>query len=169
MFPFLFQLTLFDSLNSPNKPSYFLIGWKFRQLFFSSKIFIILFINFLFYVGVQLTKYTCNAGDPGSIRRLGRSTGEGIGYSLQYSWAFLVAQLVKNLTAMQETCIRFQEKKKATHSSILAWRIRGLYRPWGHKELDMTEQLSVSLPTSNLVIISPSQPINNLVIVSGKQ
>ena len=30
MFPFLFQLTLFDSLNSPNKPSYFLIGWKFR-------------------------------------------------------------------------------------------------------------------------------------------
>ena len=28
----------------------------------------------------------CNAGDPGSIPGLGRSTGEGIGYPLQYSW-----------------------------------------------------------------------------------
>ena len=35
---------------------------------------------------------SCNAGDLGSIPGLGRSTGEGIGYSLQYSWAFLVAQ-----------------------------------------------------------------------------
>ena len=39
---------------------------------------------------------TCNAGDPGSIPGLGRSTGEGIGYLLQYSWASLVTQLVKN-------------------------------------------------------------------------
>ena len=39
---------------------------------------------------------TCNAGDPGSISGLGRSTGEGIGYLLQYSWASLVTQLVKN-------------------------------------------------------------------------
>ena len=45
---------------------------------------------------------TCNAGDPGSIPGLGRSPGEGIGYSLQYSWASLVAQLVKNLPAMWE-------------------------------------------------------------------
>ena len=37
---------------------------------------------------------TCNAGDPGSIPGLGRSSGEGIGYPLQYSWASLVA--VKN-------------------------------------------------------------------------
>ena len=47
----------------------------------------------------------CNAGDPGLIPGSGRSTGEGIGYPLQYSWAFLVAQLVKNLPAMQETWI----------------------------------------------------------------
>ena len=67
----------------------------------------------------------CNAEDSSSIPGSGTYTGEG--YPLQYSWAFLVAQLVKNLTAMQETCIRFQEKKKATHSSILAWRSRGLY------------------------------------------
>ena len=38
---------------------------------------------------------TCGTGDPGSIPVLGRSTGEGIGFSLQYSWASLVAQLVK--------------------------------------------------------------------------
>ena len=46
----------------------------------------------------------CNAGDSSSIPGLGRSTGgEGIGYPLQYSWASLVAQLVKNPPAMQET------------------------------------------------------------------
>ena len=64
---------------------------------------------------------------PGS----GRSTGEGIGYPLQYTWASLVAQLVKNPPAVQETWVQFLgwedplEKGKATHFSILAWRI-----PW---------------------------------------
>ena len=48
-------------------------------------------------------KSACNAGDPGSISGLGRSAGEGIGYSLQYSWTSLVAQLVKNLPTMWET------------------------------------------------------------------
>ena len=73
----------------------------------------------------------CSAGDPGSIPGLGRSTGEGIGYSLQYSWASLVAQLVKNPPAMQDILVQSLgledplEKRKATHSSILAWRI-----PW---------------------------------------
>ena len=38
---------------------------------------------------------TCNAGKPNSIPGLGRSSGEGIGYPFQYSWAFLVAQMVK--------------------------------------------------------------------------
>jgi len=42
---------------------------------------------------------TCNAGDPSSIPGSGRSPGEGIGYPLQYSWASLVAQLVKNQPA----------------------------------------------------------------------
>ena len=42
----------------------------------------------------------CNAGDPGSIPGWGRSAGEGIGYALQYSWASLMAQLLKNLPAM---------------------------------------------------------------------
>ena len=91
---------------------------------------------------------TCNAGDPGLIPGSGRSPGEGIGYSLQYSWVSLVAQLVKNPPAMQETWVRFLgwkdplEKEKATHSSILAWRIPWT---WGCKELDKTKQLSLSL------------------------
>ena len=73
----------------------------------------------------------CNARDPSSIPGLGRSVGEGIGYPVQYSWASLVAQLVKDPPAMMETWVRFLgwedplEKGKATHSSILAWRI-----PW---------------------------------------
>ena len=48
-----------------------------------------------------------NAGDPGLIPGSGRSTGKGIGYPLQYSWASLVAQLVKNPPAMQETPVQF--------------------------------------------------------------
>ena len=48
---------------------------------------------------------TCNAGDPVLIPRLGRSTGEVIGYPLQYSWASLMTQLVKNLPAMRETWV----------------------------------------------------------------
>ena len=47
----------------------------------------------------------CNAGDPGSIPGSGRSPGEEIGYSLQYSWASLVAQMVKNLPSMWETWV----------------------------------------------------------------
>ena len=48
----------------------------------------------------------CNAGDPGSIPGSGRCAGEGIGYSLQDSWASTVVQLVKNLPAMWETWVR---------------------------------------------------------------
>jgi len=47
-----------------------------------------------------------HAGDPGSILGLGRSAGEGIGYPLQYSWAYLVAQTVKNLPAVRETWVQ---------------------------------------------------------------
>ena len=48
---------------------------------------------------------TCNVGDPGLIPESGRSPGEGISYLLQYSWVSLVAQMVKNLSAMQETWV----------------------------------------------------------------
>ena len=72
-----------------------------------------------------------NVRDSGSIARSGRSAGEGISYPLQYSWASLVAQLVKNPPAMWETWVPSLgwedplEKGKTTHSSILAWKI-----PW---------------------------------------
>ena len=68
------------------------------------------------------------AGDASSITGLGRSTGEGIVYPLQYFWAFLVAQLVKNPPTMQETWVQSLgeedplEKGMATDSNILAWR-----------------------------------------------
>ena len=74
---------------------------------------------------------TCNSGNPGSIPGSGRSAGEGIGYPLQYSWASLVSQLVKNPPIMQETWVRYVrwedplETGKASHFNILAWRI-----PW---------------------------------------
>ena len=48
----------------------------------------------------------CNAGDPSLSPGWGRSPGEGIGYPLQYSWASLVAQLVKNPPAIQETSVQ---------------------------------------------------------------
>ena len=71
----------------------------------------------------------CNAGDPSSIPGLGTSTGEGIGYPFQFSWASLVAEMVKNPPAMRETWVRSLgwedplEEGMATHSSIIAWRI----------------------------------------------
>ena len=48
---------------------------------------------------------TCNARDPGSIPGLGKSAGEGIGYTFKYSWAFLMAYLVKNPPVMGETWV----------------------------------------------------------------
>ena len=76
--------------------------------------------------------------------------GEGIRYPLQYSWAFLLAQMVKNPPTMWETWVRSLgwedplEEGIATHSSILAWRAHGQrslagYSPWGCKESDTTE------------------------------
>ena len=52
-------------------------------------------------------EFACNAGDPGAILGLEKSAGEGISYPLQYSWASLVAQLVKNLPSMWETWVRY--------------------------------------------------------------
>ena len=88
--------------------------------------FLIIYKNFIFPDSSVGKEPACNAGDPGSIPGWGRSAGEGLGYPLQYSWASLVAQLVKNLPAMQKTWVRSLiwedalEKGMATHSSILA-------------------------------------------------
>ena len=78
----------------------------------------------------------CNAGGPGSIPGSRRSTGEGIGYPLQYSWASPVAQLVKNPFAMWETRVGSLgwedplEKGKGIHTPV-SWpgEFHGLYSP----------------------------------------
>ena len=103
------------------------------------------------FLGSSVVKEsTCNAGDPGLIPGSGRSAAEGMVYPLQFSWASLVVQLVKNLPATWETWVRSLgweeplEKGKATHSSILTREFHGLYSPLGCKESDMTERLSLS-------------------------
>ena len=75
-------------------------------------------------------------------------------------WASLVAQLVKNLPAMWQTWVRslgwedHLEKGKATHSSILAWRITWNAESMGHKESDTVERPS---PNAYICIhISPT-------------
>ena len=95
---------------------------------------------------------SCNAGDPGSIPGSGRSSGEGIGYSLQYTWVSLVAQMVKNLPTMRETWVwSLGWDPGGGHGNPLQYSClenphgqRSLvgYSPWGHKELDTTEWLS---------------------------
>ena len=94
----------------------------------------------------------CNAGDPSSIPRSGRSFGEGIGYALQHSWASLVAQLVKILPAMWETWVRSLcwedplEKGKGTQSSILAWKISGTIQSMGLQRVRHDWAIFTSLP-----------------------
>ena len=71
----------------------------------------------------------CNAGDPSAIPESGSYPGEGTGYLLQYSWASLVAQMVKSCPAVWETWVRSLgwedplEEGTETHSSILVWRM----------------------------------------------
>ena len=93
----------------------------------------------------------CNAGDPDSIPGSGKFPGEGIGYSFQYSWASLVAQMVKNPPVIWEICVWFQgwedplEEGMATHSSILAWRIpmdKGAWQAIVHGVTKSQTQLS---------------------------
>ena len=102
--------------------------WKWKEISFIYSLFPEICIEyFSCFPGSSVGKEpACKAGDPGLIPGSGRSPGEGIYYPLQYSWASLVGQTVKNLPAMQETWIRsLGSKGMATHSSILAWRI-----PW---------------------------------------
>ena len=86
---------------------------------------------------------TCDASGPGSIPGSRRYPGEGIGYPLHYSWASLVAQLVKNPPAMWEIWVRPLhwedplEKGKAIHSSILAWRIPRTEEPGGLQSIGL--------------------------------
>ena len=89
------------------------------------------------------------------IPGLGRSPGEEIGYPLSYSQISLVAQMVKNLPAMQETWVRLLgleeplEEGMQSTPVFLPGEFHGQrnmagYSPWGCKESDMTKQLSTT-------------------------
>ena len=108
----------------------------------------------------------CNARDPSSIPGSGRSPREGIGYPLQYSWASLVAQMVKNLLVTWEIWVWYLgqedplEKGMATHSLQYSClenprRQRSLagYSPWGLKGSDITKYSTGQL-CLNLYLIS---------------
>ena len=90
----------------------------------------------------------CDAGDPGLIPGWG-TLGKGIGYPLQYSWASLVTQLVKSPPAVWETWVWTVcwedplEKGKVPTPVFWPGEFHGLYSPWGLKESDTTEQLSL--------------------------
>ena len=104
---------------------------------------------------------TCNAGDPGSIPGSGRSPGEGIGYLLQYSWASLVAQLVKK-TQLQcgrpgfDPWVGKIPWRRERLPTPVFWprEFHGLYSSRGHKESDsLTFQFSFKTFTLNFLPI----------------
>ena len=88
---------------------------------------------------------TCNAGDPGLSPGLGRCPGEGKVYSLQYSWASLVAQLVKILLQCGRPGFDpwvgkiLWRREKLPFPVFWPGAFHGLYSPWGCKESDTTE------------------------------
>ena len=101
----------------------------------------------------------CNSGDPRSIPGSERSTGEGIGYPLQYSWASFVAQLIKNLPAIRETWVwslGWEDPLEKGLPTPVFWpgEFHGLYSPWGHKESEKTEQLSLHFSMKYKPLIS---------------
>ena len=98
----------------------------------------------------------CNAGDPGLIPGSGRAAGEGIDCPLQYSWASLVAQLVKNLPTsggpgfnpwVGKTPWR---RKRLPMPVFWSGEFHGLYNPWGHKELNSTCTLTFTFHSKNI-------------------
>ena len=66
-------------------------------------------------------EYACNAGDPGVIPGSGRSPGEGIGYPLQFSWASLMVQMVKNLSAVWGTRVGKIPWRRAWQPTLVFW------------------------------------------------
>ena len=98
---------------------------------------------------------TCNAGDLSSIPGSGSFSGEGIGYPLQYSWASLVAQTVKNPPARQETWVGslgWEDPLEKGSFSILAWRIpvdRGAWQGTVHGVAESWAQLSTAQSASS--------------------
>ena len=102
--------------------------------------FFVVVLHFISFPDSSVSKESaCNAGDPGLIPKSGISPGEGIGYPLQHPLPSLVAQLVKNLPAIRETWIW----SLGWEDPLWPGEFHGLYSPWGLKESDMTERLSL--------------------------
>ena len=117
---------------------------------FLALIYSVLWFKMGFPGGLVGKEYTCNARNPGLTPGLERCPGEGIRFPFQYSCAFLVTQMIKNLPAMWEAwslSLGWEdplEEGMAAHSSILAGKSHGQrslvgYGPWGRRELDTTE------------------------------
>ena len=108
--------------------------------------------SIVFLIAQLLEESVCNAGDPGLIPGLGRSTGEGIDYPLQYSWASLVAQLYRILlwsgSPGFDPWVRKIPCRRERIPTPVFWpgKFHGLYSPSGRKESDSTERLSLSRP-----------------------
>ena len=144
------------------------LSWT--KLFNVDKIQLIYF-SFFYFCFYSSAGYgsACSAGDPGSIPGSGRPPGEGIGYPLQYSWASLVAQMVKDPPVIWEAWVQFLDWGNPLEVTTLCGnplqysclenphgqRILLGYSPWGCKELDTTEGLSrrlVSYPRNHYQI-----------------
>ena len=88
-----------------------------------------------------------------------RSPGEGKGYPLQYSWASLMTQLVKKPPAIWETWVRSLgwedplEKGRLPTPVFRPGEFHGLYSPWGRKESDTTERLSLSTVFLRFILV----------------
>ena len=113
----------------------------------------------------------CSAGDLGSIPGSGRFAGKGIGYPLQYSWASL-------WLSWQRICLQCGRPGFDPRVRKIPWRrerlptpvfwpgkFPGLYRPWGLKESDKTEWLSLSFESTNpkfpILLSLPPLPLGN--------
>ena len=102
------------------------------------------------WYGLDVDISVCPSGEEQDrSKRMGKSDEYHLRGSRTKQQASVVAQLVKNPPALRETWVSSLgwedplENGMATHSSILARRFHGLYSPWGSKELDTTEQLSL--------------------------
>ena len=134
----------FSTENPASQETLSVMSWKTPQLW----------ANLYWWSGFPDTsggkESICNARNPGSIPGSGRSTGEGTGHTLQYSWASLVAQLVKIPSAMWWPAFDPWVGKIPWRRERLPTQVfwpggfHELYSPWGCKESDTTEWLSLS-------------------------
>ena len=84
---------------------------------------------------------------PGSIPGSGRSAGKGLGHPLQYSWASLVAQLVKNPHELGRSP---GEGKRLPTPEFWPREFQGLYSPWCCKESDTTDPFSLHFTSAGI-------------------